>query len=410
VLAAAANTRGFVSVVGDVDHERVAVLKAALDAVGSSASGPRARLLAQLSWETHYIDDVDTLALIEEALVLTEGGPDDVARAAALFALHLYFVPSTLERRLATIAEYEQLTAGADPLRRARMAMAVAPALWQSGDIEGVRRQQGRLLAAADELGDPSVRWVHSWYGQLGALVAGDLDRAEQLVDTALQVGVAAGQPDAMLFYGAQLTALRSQQGRVHEIVDVLSAASNAAPGIPVLRAGLALLLAQVDQQDEARAILDRYVSSGLDHEIPESPLRMSALGTLGGAVGMVDHVDLALELIPCFEPYRDQIAFAGVAINGPIALMIASCARVIGDFTTAEAAFRQATEVVRRIDSPYWTAMTTLLWAQMRVERRAGDDLEVARASLAEVNAVAGRYGFAQLDQRAEELLALIS
>ncbi len=59
VEAALANSRGWASDSGGVDEERVAVLQAALDAVGPQDSAARARLLAGLASELTYTADLE---------------------------------------------------------------------------------------------------------------------------------------------------------------------------------------------------------------------------------------------------------------------------------------------------------------------------------------------------------------
>jgi class 3 adenylate cyclase len=403
-LAALSNTRGFVSVVGEVDRERIDALQAALAMVGSSSPSTRARLLAQLSIETQYAPDVDTQAIIDEALELTAGTDDDDARAAALRAFHLYFVPSTLQRRLATLDEYHRLETGGDALRRARMAMSVVPVFLQSARLDDFSAELERLRVAAEELGDPTALWVHSWLAHIEAMSDGDVTRAEALSTQALQYGMDAGQPDAFVFYGAQLITIRTAQGRGPEVRETLAAASDSAPGIPVLRAGLANSHAITGDVERARTILDEWCAADDEELFAESPLRLATLATLGSAAIRCGHAEIARVLIPFLAPYRDQMVYAGVAVQGPVALSLGYCELLVGDDAAAEADFAHAVALTEGAGLPCFTAITKLEWARFQVPR---GDVARARALIAEVRQLTAQHGYAELWARAAELEA---
>jgi hypothetical protein len=399
--ATLANTRGFVSVVGEVDDERISMLQAALS-YDSIAPATRARLLGQLSIETHYAPDVDTQALIGEALAITKDLDDDDARADALRAQHLYFVPTTLDARLATIAECEQLAAKSDAHGRLRMAMNLVPTLIQAARFDEAWDQLDRIRVAAEVLGDPSASWVAAWLTFIRRYAEGDLVGAEAQAAAALQLGMDAGEPDALTFYGAQLTAVRNLQGRTAEILDVLMQASEANPGIPALQAGIALALAINGDTDRVREILDEYCAAGLEDLFPESPLRLGSLGTLGGAAVRVGHIDTARALVPLLAPYRDQILFVGVSIGNPIRHVLAGCEMLLGHDETADAEFRDAVAFAERVAVPYWVSYAKLEWARLLATREC-PDMAHARALLADAMGVAEAHGFAEFERAAE-------
>ena len=57
----------------------------------------------------------------------------------------------------------------------------------------------------AEQLDQPTLNWAHTFTRALRAQIAGDTDQAEQLATEALQIGTDGGQPDAAIFFGAQL-------------------------------------------------------------------------------------------------------------------------------------------------------------------------------------------------------------
>src|SRR5205823_13456046 len=88
--AALANHRGFWSLAGEVDAERVAALEAALDAVGDDDPGTRARLLAVLAQELVFGFDLPArMSRADEAVRLARISGDSVILAEVLIAWHM---------------------------------------------------------------------------------------------------------------------------------------------------------------------------------------------------------------------------------------------------------------------------------------------------------------------------------
>ena len=106
VTAALANYRGFTSVSGEVDAERVDVLQAALRAVGDDKSPRRARLLARLCSEFAYRPLEERVSLEQEAKTMARqlGDPGTLVAVINDCSLPLR-VPSTLGSQLADIRE-----------------------------------------------------------------------------------------------------------------------------------------------------------------------------------------------------------------------------------------------------------------------------------------------------------------
>src|SRR5690606_16115505 len=80
VQAALANSRGFMSILGAADDERLAVIDLALDRVDDPASPERARLLALSCVERTYVTDLDVrMALAQEAVATARRSGDSLA-------------------------------------------------------------------------------------------------------------------------------------------------------------------------------------------------------------------------------------------------------------------------------------------------------------------------------------------
>ena len=99
--AALRNNRGWNSIVGGVDHERVEMLRRALTRLGDTDSPDRARLLALLCVERTWDADFDErLSMATEAVDIARRTGDNAALVDAIRLCHESItMPQTLELR-----------------------------------------------------------------------------------------------------------------------------------------------------------------------------------------------------------------------------------------------------------------------------------------------------------------------
>ena len=89
--------------------------------------------------------------------------------------------------------------------------------------------------------------------------------RAEELVNSGLQMGIETGQPDTLTLYGGQFVRVRLQQGRLGELVDLLADTAKQNPGLPVFSAVLGEALLEAGNEREALGILEKATASGFE-------------------------------------------------------------------------------------------------------------------------------------------------
>ena len=70
------------------------------------------------------------------------------------------------------------------------------------------------------------------------------------------------GQPDALMIVGVQLFAIRGEQGRLAELIEILEQRVAESPGLPTLQATLAFAYSELGRMDEAKAIFDRAAAA----------------------------------------------------------------------------------------------------------------------------------------------------
>ncbi len=145
-----ANSRGFTSIVGRVDTERISYIEAALGRVSDGAVADRARLEALLAAELMFDFDrrEERLDLVDHAVALVEERDDAVTEA---WVLGLTRMPDLVpERWTAGLHRAERAVAAADrcgdPNLRVANRISLGWNLLSRAEFEGARRVADEYL------------------------------------------------------------------------------------------------------------------------------------------------------------------------------------------------------------------------------------------------------------------------
>ena len=213
--AVLANSRGFVSKLGAVDSERVHALEVAAEAVEDDSR--RARVLSLLALELHHGGDpARCRRLAHEAIEIARAADDpavlDYTLNRAVFAI---WGPEALKERESLADEQLDL---AQRLDDPKLSFWAAQSQWDVGWEAGDRPRAASALTTmrtlAASVPEPTFAWQRLFYEGVAALMQGDLQAAEQWAIQAFEAGTAAGQPDALDVFSAQLFNVRYPQGR----------------------------------------------------------------------------------------------------------------------------------------------------------------------------------------------------
>jgi tetratricopeptide (TPR) repeat protein len=409
VRAALANTRGWASAAGTVDEERVEVLHTALDALDGDDSASRARLLALLAAETSYSSAWQERLRVSDEGVAVARRVGDTATLSYVLArrAHSLWVPDLLEERLANTAENVALTASlGSSTERFWAAMYRVAAVVSAGHGEEIDGHLATMSAIADDRGLPVLRWEctiqHTWR----ALVTGRVAEAEAAALRALDEGAAADQPDAGVVFAAAIFLVRYDQGRLAEIVDIVEQAAHDNPGIPGLRATLALALTELDREAEARSLLLEEVETGFAG-VPYDQFLIVTLMQWTLVAGALHAEHAAETLYELLAPWETQVAFTGAHVFGAVAHGLALAASTLRRFDDAERHFDHAASVYDDLDAPIWGARSMLARARMLLGRGDASDRERARVLVDRAAHVAAQFGCAEIERRAATLRA---
>ncbi len=404
VRAVLLNSRGWQSNIDATDHERIQWLDRALSVVDDDTD--RAMLLVPFAMERLYEAGVDErVALVREAIELTESAPPDVRAQILVQAARAVPDPATLADRSEWCAE---VGAHRDELTDTDLAcqhlfVDVGLAL-EVGDTE----RNGRGLVAIDSMlartADAQKRWTVTFYKVIPAILSGELDAAAQTAEQALHLGTDYGVPDAFSIYGAQHLCIQSHRGLLAELVPTLEGVVAEHPDRAIYRAVLARAAALAGDFDRTRQLIELERAAGF--AMQEGHMLTTSMANWTQAIVTIGDVDIARLLRERLEPFADHVVTTLATIDAAMAYWLGCLDHLLGDLDAADGWFAAADAVHRRMGSPLLTAYSDAAWAAVLAERGRDDDGERARELARSALDVADERGFAHIATDARAVL----
>lgn len=410
VTAALANDRGWLSSIAVLDTEKVDILELVLDRL--SASHPdRALVLATLCSELALhgaFDRRKALADQAESIVRSSGDDPRIVRVLNGVAIPL-MVPSMHEESLTRTADaLERAERVGDPFLRFFAAHMRANAVQRAGDLEEVDRCLEIQRISAQQLDQPMLNWVYRVELALRALITGETDLAEQFASEALEIGSEGGEPDAAVFFSAQLASVGFQRGSLDDLVPVIEDTVAEAPDVAEgFRSALALAHAEADRTAEASLLLRDFADCGF--ALPWNNTWTLGMTFYAEAAIAVRDPDFASPILDRLAPWAGQWSTTGVTAEGPIALYVGGLASVLGRYDEAESYFDEAAAMNRTMGAKFFSARTDLAWGRMLIERQTPGDADSALEHVLKAQTTARECGYANVERRATEALQLL-
>ena len=375
---------------GTVDDERVAIVQQALVALGPEPTGLRAMLLVHLAgslfWSTSFERRAQVEQLSRQAVAMATAAADPSVTLHVLATAHwTTWGPDEAARRLAGAAELvRRATDQNDPevLLRARMYSAAHH--FELGDVAAADREVERFADLAGEMGQLRQAWYVHVYRGMRAYLAGRFDEVERTAAQALALGESAQPQAAGMAFGALLTMLHREQGRVAATIGATREIALAAPGIPAWSCALASGLAESGDLDGARRELARLAENGFSI-LQRNFFWLYAMAHLARVCAVLDDATQAAVLYEMLAPYADRVAVAqhGVLSDGAVARPLGVLATVLERWDDAEQHFAAALALNERTGARIFVTATQYEHARMLLRRGAADDAGRARALL---------------------------
>ncbi|HEY4915468.1 MAG TPA: AAA family ATPase [Solirubrobacteraceae bacterium] len=408
VAAALANNRGFFSVAGVVDDERVAALEAASDALEGTESADRARLLALLASELTYGADLARRRDLMHQAVAIARSVDDPATLVEVInhTSPATTAPETLAELLALTGEgFEAARGIGDPVLQFWSALQRCFACYQAGFVTEADEALSLARSIAERLGQPIICMHVTFVRATRAMLAGDLDEAERLSIEAAELGSATGQPDIAAFFAGQFGVIRVMQGRGAEIVDLVRQATAENPGIPAFATFLAGIYCDLDRTEEARVVLEPFVADGFQ-SIPRDLIWLITMTSIAYAVAELGWTDAARPMLERLSPFIGQICCIETTTYPEVGYYLGMLAATLNRFEEAEAYFSHAAATHERIGSAWALAKTQLGWGSMLAARGEREDRDRATMLLEQALASAQDRGYALVARRGLQAL----
>lgn len=352
---------GWWSELGAADEPAIAALEDALDRLPPEPSSTRAEVLSRLAIELHFAEGAEARRddVSAEALAMARG-LGDRALAHALAARHVaVWRPGNAgERRVLA----DELVATA---RRARSTELEAfghhfllLSAIERGDSAAAAAQldEGERVARALPL--PHLTAQVAWSRSMLAAVTGRFDDAERLQDEALASTSRWSEAEALRTWSAQRIALRWEQGRGIELADPLRGLVEREAINVNWKTGLALVLADAGERDEAQALFDDVAAAGFA-DVPHDLGRLFNLAVRALSAWLLDDAARATLLLPLLEPFvgGHVVQPTRLVYAGPVAFH-AGCLRIVaGDVERGAVLLRQAVAEAAKLGASGYVA-----------------------------------------------------
>jgi class 3 adenylate cyclase/tetratricopeptide (TPR) repeat protein len=379
-------------------HEPVIrMMKDALDLLPEQDSPLRSRVLAALALEVYFTPQQERAAEISaQAVDMARRVGDDETLAFALACAHTAISdPGRLDPRLMVSTELVALSERVHNPELGYLGhVHRACDLLELGRVDDARRWAHAAAELVADLGQPMQRYYVVWLQSTLTLLEGRFDDAQRLADEALEIGLAADSPDALVVWGTQAIVLGWQRGEMGHLVEPAQRLLDQYPDLTAWPPAVAFVEAMAGLHEEARERL-RTCTANLD-SLNFDAIWMPALVSLAEVCRIVDAPECAAPIYERLVPYAQTLCVVSLNLSemGPVSRALGVLAGLQGDYSRAELHFRDALATSERIDAPPHMARTSADYARMLLSRGAPGDTERARALLTQARAIAERIG----------------
>jgi tetratricopeptide (TPR) repeat protein len=383
-----------------------------LEIVGSADSAVKAQFLAhdaEQMWRRGRGRPLhEREARARDALAMASRVNDPRAKASALSALvHVLAGSSQAGERIAACTEILRLleTLGLEA-RTWAVHRDLALAAIQLGQLSRAQAglEQALTVASASnwKLGQHNVLTLQAAM----AIAEGDLDNAKRLVAEARVVGGATNITIA-LSYGAQLAAVRAEQGQTQKVIDALSTLSeDPSPGTLAWRVMLAGLYADVGRLDEALAHFEQVAPEGFAL-IPRDWAFPLAIRYLAEICAHLSDSEGAAQLLAEVVPYSGQLLVVslGTSIEGAADRSLGQLYGVLGLFEEADRHYQEAWRLEESMGFAPLAARSRYWHARLLAQSTDSNDRNRARHLLRTAGGTAGALGMVLLEKQSNDL-----
>jgi hypothetical protein len=346
--------------------DRVMLIDEALAACGDEEStiGLRAQLHAALARELYHGDVLhagrDAAAEATAAWSLAEQSSDAPTRAWCLRARHdIEWRPGTAAERLALVDDIVELLDGTAQHEEMADALLARFAVYLELGDSRVDREFDRFLQVAARDSTPRLRHLVLSRRAMRALMVGELQRAEALIDSAAKAARESGEPDGAVVALNQRFELYGEHGDRSPLLPLLER-FRAVSSHPAIAASLALARLDTHDHDGARSAIASYEDAALDSLQPEygKAWVLSMLGEAFVALGALDAIRRTADALLPFAG-TNIVTGGGVLYHGAVDHHLGVLLVAAGDGAAGIPHLRTALEMHERLGAILWARRT---------------------------------------------------
>jgi hypothetical protein len=282
------------------------LLEDALAALPEDESPTRVRLMSRLACARRSDPDREAAALLsEQAVAMARRLRDPLTLSYALNAqdaAHWWY--DNPQQRLDLAAELAEVAReSGDGERVAEAHMAELAALLELGRISEAEAALAEIARIADEIRQPSQKWISIAVRAMLAEFRGELALAEELMREAVQVGDPAMAEE---HFCAHDLWLRREQGRVDGLEAAMKRAADEFWWYPMYRCFLAELYVDLDRAADAQRLLDELVANDFEALLPRDNEWLVSATVLADVCAYIGDADCARKLYAELLPVAD--------------------------------------------------------------------------------------------------------
>jgi tetratricopeptide (TPR) repeat protein len=357
----------------------------ALAALPSDETVLAARLTVRIAAE-HAYGGTGAVADVAAAVgrVRQLGDPEATAEALSLYHHTLLLLPDGVPARLEIADELLDVASNIEATIYSLFGLCWRTVdLYHLGDGEAERAFVS-LRERATALGNQAVGYIVAVIDVMRAFRRGELERIDVLADEALALGIAAGDADALAYYGGHLLAVRWAQGRLgemHETIASVIESSTLRRRDQIYPALLAYANALRGDHTAARSALESLLAGGLD-AIPRFSTWAGTMAVLVETAAELGDSQLAMAVAERFAPVAHLPVMPSLAVVclGPGERVMGRAMTTAGRLDEAIMWLRGALTANRRLGNrPFDALIRADLAVALRRRGTAGDDEEAA-------------------------------
>jgi hypothetical protein len=402
------NTRGYASIVGGVDEERLEFSEKALELTGDEPSPMRARLLGLFASELTFTPDKRRMLQQGEDATAMARALDDPDLLSEVLTKTGYAYSNSLlsEEKLARFVEtVDSADLSGNPTTRVVSRVFLGAIQLGMGDLDGSARTVEDMVAIADAEASPVLQWSAQANRIRFPILAGRLDEADAMNAASLQRGQELGEPDSEEWWAAIAVGILWLRGYAGTFAEATEQFAQRYPLAMVWRTLQAWLFSADGHAAEAQAVLDTY---SLDPaELLLEPWPYVPTSQLALAAWYLDDADLATRVREALLPYRRNWVHYYLFVMGPVSWMLGLVTATTGALDEAVELLDEALADVTRRDFPAYAALIGYDLAEVLRRRGSGGDGERASQLLATARQQAEQVGATGVVERIDALTA---